>query len=195
MLSEHTNSIGELLISHLPTTGGKTVIVGSDTGSLGEWLGVRLGECQITTVADPTVVASFISADNLHPEQYDFICFVDAFRGVDKRSQSEALAQARDLLISRVLHPAVKAEPPADEINQWQLPDSLSLGYRRIAVGTIGKSAWELYEYNLFDYKKHPTGLTQITGQTRRTGAVFAGSCRGDTGVCSLNCTLDVEAG
>ena len=162
MYAENTKRIGELLLRHLPPSNGRLVIVGPAAESIVEWIHSRLGDVRMYAIADPTAMSSFFAPENSPTEPCTTICFVDAFCGVDKWQQSETLAQARDQLIYCVLHLELKADSSDgdhDDISRWKLSDSLSLGYRRTAAGTFGQSAWELYEYNLFNYKKTPDWL------------------------------------
>ena len=160
MHAEHTNRIGQVLLRHLPLAGGSAMLIGTGAPITVEWLKPHIGEARIAAVADLAVVDSLVTAENPAAEPYDVICFIDAFRDMDKSQQNEVLARARDLLIARVLHLEVTADShPGDGGDQWKLADSLSLGYRRLAFGTFAKSAWALYEYNVFNYKNTPDWL------------------------------------
>jgi len=146
-------AIADHLSKHLqPVTGGNCVIVGSNVRQITEYLASVFSSCSFVIESDPLkVLTKPVGSDH----SWDLICFVDAFSEDTGLQRKQILSKVRNALTRRVLH----LEMETTGSNQWQITDSLALGYRRIDTGEFKQSAWSLYEFNIANYKITPGWL------------------------------------
>lgn len=128
-------------------------MVGPQGQAIAECLSAKLSDHRFKAESD--VMSLGKSGGERRIESFEQICFLDSFAEHSKLQRQQVLSSGRDRLAGRVLH----LESETKTRDPWQLTDSLSLGYRRIASGQHKQTAWQLYEFNIISYKSTPDWL------------------------------------
>jgi len=151
--SAYTTALAKQLTKHVePVSGYSSVLVGSNVQPIADYLSSGFSAHCFKTEADPVKVLNGLAGDD---QPCNLICFIDAFTEMTGLLREQVLSEARNSLVCRVLH--LELESSGD--NQWQLTDSLALGYRRIDTGKFEQIGWSLYEFNIANYKQTPDWL------------------------------------
>ena len=155
MTSQSAEAIVFLLKDHInPSSGNRTVLAGAQAAAIAEQLAKHFYQHQFESVADPCDLIPDIDNSN-ESRSVELVCLLDAFQGLTNRDRESVLARLRDTSAARILH--LEYETTGED--GWSLMNSLSLGFRRIDAGTCNQRSWQLFEFDIANYKSTPRWL------------------------------------